>query len=169
MEQNLFAKEQHGFIPGHSCVTQLLEVFDSWHQALDDKKSVDVVYLDFSKAFDSVPHHRLLSKLDSYGIKGNILSWIRAFLTERKQEVAIGGETSSSQQVLSGIPQGSVLGPILFVIYINDLPQAVRSPCKLFADDAKVWATLLSDHDPQVLKTRPRESVTVVQNLASKF
>ena len=98
---------------------------------------VDTIYLDFAKAFDTVPHHRLMGKLDSYGIKGNIHKWIKAFLTGRSQVVKVNGTESNSTAVLSGIPQGNVLGPIVFVLYINDPSESVQSDIYLFADDTK--------------------------------
>ena len=98
--------------------------------------------LDFSKAFDKVPHERLLTKLRHYGIHGNLLSWIRDhFLTSRLQQVVCDGETSSAQEVISGVPQGTVLGPLLFFAYINDLPNKIRSSVRLFADDCVVYAS----------------------------
>ena len=96
-------------------------------------------YLDFKKAFDSVPHERLLNKLSSYGIQGNILKWIRAFLSYRTQRVRVGTVISPPEHVTSGIPQGSILGPILFTIFINDLPDTIESTCKIFADDTKIF------------------------------
>ena len=93
---------------------------------------------DFSKAFDRVPHERLLKKLDHYGIRGKILDWIRAFLTNRTQKVTVEGVVSESIHVKSGVPQGSVLGPILFLVFINDLPSSVQSRSRLFADDCVV-------------------------------
>ena len=99
---------------------------------------VDAIYLDFAKAFDTVQHYRLLGKLDSYGIRGSILNRINAFLIERSQVVKVNNPESKPVSVLNGVPQGSVLGPMLFVIYINDLPETVKSNKLLFADDAKI-------------------------------
>ncbi len=99
---------------------------------------MDVIYLDFKKAFDSVPHQRLLRKLQAYGIEGKILTWISSFFTGRRQRVAYDGEKSEWSDVESGIPQGSVLEPVLFVLLINDLPSLVQSVMKIFADDTKL-------------------------------
>ena len=99
---------------------------------------IDVIFMDFRKAFDKVPHKRLASKLKSYGITGKVLSWIESFLYGRTQKVVVNGAESGWEDVLSGIPQGSVLGPLLFVVYINDMPETVQSPTHLFADDTKM-------------------------------
>ena len=114
-------------------MTQLLEAMDTWTEALDEHGSVDIIYTDFQKAFDSVPHGRLIEKVSACGIKGKAKTWIENFLRDRSQRVVVNGATSQEGAVTSGIPQGSVLGPILFVIYINDLPQTVKSQIKMFA------------------------------------
>lgn len=139
-ESGLLHPAQHGFLPRRSCATQLIEVLEDWSRALDAGASVEVAYLDFSKAFDSVPHRRLLHKLHAYGIRGKLLQWVEAFLTERSQRVVVQGAKSQWSQVLSGIPQGSVLGPTLFIIFVNDLPAQLHGSVKLFADDTKVYS-----------------------------
>ena len=103
---------------------------------------IDAIYLDFQKAFDSVPHQRLLRKVRSYCIDGKILKWIEAFLMDRQQKVIVNGTESDWARVTSGIPQGSVLGPILFIIFINDMPGETICPIKLFADDAKLFQSV---------------------------
>ena len=128
-------------------MTQLLEVLDDWSQALDNGINTDITYLDFQKAFDSVPHYHLLGKIDNYGIRGNLLLWIKAFLTERRQKVMVNGTGSSWARVRSGVPQGSVLGPLLFIIFINDMPETTSSTIKLFADDAKVYHKIHTHED----------------------
>ena len=105
--------------------------------SLDKKIPVDAIYLDFSKAFDTVPHKRLLTKLEGYGVKGKVLNWIKDFLTGRTQYVSINNAVSDELPVTSGVPQGSVLGPTLFIYYINDLPEVTNVPTKIFADDTK--------------------------------
>ena len=135
----LLSKDRHGFIGGRSCTTNLLEVLEDWTKVLDEGGCVDVIYLDFMKAFDTVPHKRLLKKLEAHGIIGQVLKWIEGFLTGRRQRVIINGIASKWAEVTSGIPQGSVLGPILFVIFINDLPDVICTSAKLFADDTKVY------------------------------
>ena len=151
-ENDLLSPKQHGFIQGRSCVTQLLAVLDSWTLALDEGGNIDTIYLDFAKAFDTVPHQRLLMKLRGYGIEGRILTWIEAFLTDRRQRVVVNDSRSSWADVTSGIPQGSVLGPMLFIIYINDMPTSVLSSIYLFADDAKVYRNISSNDDPPTLQ-----------------
>ena len=118
-------------------------------QILDEGWTSDIVYMDFMKAFDKVPHERILSKLSAYGIGGEVLAWIRSFLTNRKQRVTVGEATSEWKDVTSGITQGSVLGPILFVLCINGMPESIEnnSTVKMFADDAKLFKrTVLMEH-----------------------
>ena len=130
---------QHGFRPGRSCATQLLCTLEDWTRLMEEGEPVDVAYLDFRRAFDSVPHLRLLQKLHDMGIRGRLLEWLRSFLTDRKQRVILNGSASDWTPVGSGIPQGTVLGPVLFIAFVNDLPDCIESACKLFADDTKVY------------------------------
>lgn len=149
---NLFAKEQHGFVPNRDCMSNLLSAMEDWTEAVELGYDIDVIYTDFAKAFDSVPHKRLLAKLESIGIKGIVLKWIRGFLTGRRHRVSVNGELSDWIMVTSGIPQGSVLGPILFVVFINDMPDAIVKLCKLFADDAKIYTSITSPNDKELLQ-----------------
>ena len=148
-ENNLFSPRQFGFISGRSTTLQLLHVLNIWTEILDQGGSLDIIYCDFMKAFDKVPHKRLLLKTEKYGITGNILGWIQSFLSNRTQCIKIKNSISKSAPVTSGIPQGSVLGPILFVLYINDLPEVVdsKSMIFLFADDTKIFRRIDSQAD----------------------
>ena len=136
---NLISDNQHGFRSGRSCCTQLLELMEIWSNMLDKKEAWDCIYLDFAKAFDKVPHFRLGLKLEANGITGKLLEWLKDFLNNRQQKVVIKDTKSNPREVTSGIPQGSVLGPVLFIVYINDLPQVVNSYVKIFADDTKLF------------------------------
>ena len=139
MENELLCDEQHGFVPGRSCITQLLCCIEEWSSLLDQGFPIDIIYLDFKKAFDAVPHLRLLRKVHSFGIQGSIYKWLENFLMGRRQRVTIGSDKSNWANVLSGIPQGSVLGPILFVLFINDIPNALQNVSRIFADDTKAY------------------------------
>ena len=113
---------------------------------------MDVVYLDFQKAFDKVPHQRLILKLKAHGIGNDVIKWIEKWLTYRRQRVIVDGEISNWKSVLSGVPQGSVLGPILFLIYINDLEDDISSKVLKFADDTKIFRKVTNDTDKQSLQ-----------------
>ena len=148
----LLSKRQYGFVSGCSAVLQMLNVLDEWTETLDQSKEIDCIYFDFKKAFDSVPHKRLLLKLKTFGIEGKIFDWIKSFLTNRRQRVVVEGEISSYKNVLSGIPQGSVLGPLLFILFVNDLPQLVNSELFMFADDIKLFREITSLTDQDILQ-----------------
>jgi hypothetical protein len=142
-----FSCHQHGFQNQCSCVTQLLECLNDWTDNIDSELETDVIYLDFAKAFDTVPHRRLLFKLRKAGIRGKVLNWIESFLDKRRQKVVLRNGSSSWGDVSSGVPQGSILGPILFLLYVNDLPEAVSTTAKMFADDTKVYESVTSRED----------------------
>ena len=146
---------QHGFVRRRSCLTQLLTTLDCWTKALEEGLPVDVAYLDFSKAFDSVPHRRLIQKMEDLGIHGKVLHWVQSFLSGRKQRVRVNGALSNWAPVTSGVPQGSVLGPALFVLFVNDLPDQLSCSTKLFADDTKVFC----DVKTQESRTRFQEDL----------
>ncbi len=147
LTHGLISKEQHGSLSRRSTGTQLLDSMSDWFCAVRDKKCVDIVYLDFQKAFDSVSHAKLVQKLEGYGLKGNLLKWIAAFLNGRKQRVVIGDSFSPYYDVISGVPQGIVLGPLLFLLYVNDIVQCADGDVKmrLFADDVKLYVSFYKD------------------------
>ena len=129
------------------CVTHLLQLVHEWLSILDERGSVDAIFLDFAKAFDKVCHPHLLLKLQHYGIKGQLLEWISDFLTTRRQRVVIDGHSSGWSEVTSGVPQGSIFGPLLFLLYINDFPLAAKCNCGLFADDSILRRKVTSESD----------------------
>ena len=144
---NILSDCQHGFRSKRSTELQLILTIHDIASSLQQNKSIHAAVLDFSKAFDKVPHQRLLMKLEHYGIHGNLLSWMESFLTKRVQSVICEGATSTSSPVTSGVPQGSVLGPLLFLTYINDLPNGLTSTVKLFADDTLLYGVVVEDSD----------------------
>ena len=149
---NILVEDQHGFRTGRSCETQLLECVNNWSEALDKKNKVDIIYLDISRAFDMVSHSKLLYKLRNIDINGNILSWLKSFLTGRKQRVRINNELSDWCDVTSGVPQGTIIGPVAFLIYINDISKNVKSNCKLYADDCVLYRCVNNSKDAEMLQ-----------------
>ena len=145
--KNLLSPHQYGFVPGRSTNSQLLVTLNDWQKSLDSGTPIDIAYMDFKKAFDSVPHERLLFKLSKYGISGNLLSWIKDFLSCRTQYVKINDSKSACNNITSGVPQGSVLGPMLFIYFINDLPEICTVTTKIFADDTKAYTQIKSEED----------------------
>ena len=142
---NIIPESQHGFLPGRSTVSNLLQCVNTWTQDHDGNVPIDVVYLDFEKAFDRVPIQRLLTKLEHHGIRGDLLRWITSFLRDRTYKVRVNGAFSDQFEVRSGVPQGSVLGPLLFLVYIMDLGWNIQSKISFFADDTKIYSDPLSD------------------------
>ena len=143
---------QHGFRERRSCETQLIQIVEELAHNTSKGRQTDLILLDFSKVFDRVNHMKLLHKLHQHGARGNILSWIKAFLTGRSQTVVLEGESSSVIPVNSGVPQGSVLGPLLFLLYINDLLENIHSQVRLFADDTAVYITINNHSDSDTLQ-----------------
>lgn len=146
---SVLTSKQHGFRKHHSCESQLILTSHDLARSLNSKAQIDMIIMDFTKAFDTVPHNRLLLKLDHYGVRNKTYTWIANFLKCRKQRVVVGGEHSAWTDVVSGVPQGTVLGPLLFLVYINDLPNNIRSIVRLFADDCVIYRQILNqfDHD----------------------
>ena len=148
-----FSCHQFGFLQGRSAVQQLLLFTERVLEAKSMQAEADVVYMDFRKAFDSVSHDSLLQKLHAAGITGKLWSWLQSYLKQRSQCVRIGASNSALYKVLSGVPQGSVLGPLLFVIFINDLPQCIHSAIPfIFADDTKCLLAIKSTSDSDKLQ-----------------
>jgi len=147
----LIEDTQHGFVKNGSCLTNLLVFLEEVTNYVDSGYPVDIIYLDFQKAFDKVPHKRLLHKLTAHGIRGELLLWIENWLSGRKQRVTLNVQCSSWKDVLSGVPQGLVLGPILFLIYINDIDESVACKVSNFADDTKIYRVVNSQEDIESL------------------
>ena len=131
--------------------TQLIATIHDWAETINAKGQTDAILLDFSKAFDKVPHKRLAVKLQSYGITSKTLNWIEAF-SSRSQNVSVNGVHSSTISVMSGVLQGSVIGPALLLLYINDIKDNIRSSLRLFTDDSIVYRDIRSDEDSEILQ-----------------
>ena len=139
VKHKLINPSQHGFLKARSCLTNLLCFFEEITKWVDEGSPVDVIYLDFQKAFDKVPHQRLILNLKSHGMGNSRINWIEQWLTDRRQRVVVDGEVSNWKSVLSRVPQGSVLGPILFLVYIDDLEEGVTGIILKFADYTKLF------------------------------
>jgi len=156
----LLSNKQYGFLKGRSAKIQIIRVMDDWTKHLDQGRSVDVVYMDFMKAFDKVSHEHLQQKLGHLGVHQQILDWMYDFLNERSQVVVYNNKMSSSQVVESGSPQGTVIGPSSFLSFVNDLPEAVQSSIYMFADDTKIFRGIDNNCDCLQLHSDIDRSVT---------
>lgn len=152
LSNNLITVDQYGFLRGRSVEDQLLIAYDDVTLWLDNGYAVDMVMFDFQKAFDVVNHDILIAKLSHIGVRGALLNWIRDFLVGRDMCVAVSGCNSSSRRVLSGVPQGSVLGPLLFLVYVNNVPCDILSKCKIFADDLKLYLNIRHNSTSEMLR-----------------
>ena len=163
----LINRSQHGFMKGRSCTSNLLSFLEGVTSTVDSGEAVDIIYLDFAKAFDKVPTRQLLEKVKAHGIRGELLDWITAWLSGRRQRVVLNGQASGWEDVLSGVPQGSVLGPLLFVIFINDLDEVAASIdiLKKFADDTKIAKVIRSEED----RDRLQEAVDQLLDWAARW
>jgi hypothetical protein len=151
--ETFISPKQHGFQKSRSCISNLLTAREKWAEILDSDRRLDVVFVDFSKAFDKVSHKQLLLKLKALGVVGNLLRWIADFLEGRTMRVQVNQSLSNSVSMTSGVPQGSVLGPELFKIYINDLPEALAADCLLYADDIKLWGAVSTVEEADLLQS----------------
>ena len=149
---DILTKLNHGFRLGYSTETQLLMTLHDLLKSFDCKKQVDIAILDFSKAFDTVPHDKLLHKMKGYGVRSQLNKWLSSFLKDRMMNVVCEGEHSESVSVESGVPQGTVLGPLMFLCHIKDLPDCVKSQVRLFADDCLLYRTIKSQRDQDILQ-----------------
>ena len=166
---HILCPQQHGFRGKRSCETQLLEFTHELFNNLAEGKQTDIFILDFAKAFDRVNHSLLVHKLSYYGIQGVLNHWISDFLQDRRQAVVLNGERSDFISVQSGVPQGSVLGPCLFLIYINDMPDLLTSPVRLFADDTAAYNIVTSVDDQKHLQHNLDQLVRVGEKMGYAF
>lgn len=165
----ILLKNQHGFRSNHSCTTQLISALHDFCYSLNNKRSVCIAVFDFSKAFDTVSHNLLLKKLRYFGIGGNTHKWITSFLTSRLQRVVLGGSHSDWLTVSSGVPQGSVLGPLLFLLYINDIACEITSTIRLFADDLIIYREILNENSHILLQNDINNLFNWSQKWSMKF
>ena len=165
---NLITKNQSGFTPGDSGTNQLISLIHDIHKAFDDNRCLEVrsVYLDMSKAFDKVWHEGLLHKLCQNGVEGNILKFFESYLSNRRQRVVLNGKCSNWAPIHSGVPQGSVLGPLLFLIYINDLECGIKSQIKFFADDTSLYSVV---KDPITSAAELNHDLKIISEWANQW
>ena len=141
-DHEIFSALQSGFIPGDSTVNQLVDIYNTVCKSLDEGKEVCAVFCEISKAFDRVWHRCLLFKLESIGVSDSPLSWFKSYLADRKQRVVLPGAVSAWKYIKAGVPQGSILGPLLFLIYINEIVVDIYSGIRLFADETSLYISV---------------------------
>ena len=163
IDNNLISSHQSGFKGGDSCINQLLSITHEIYKSFDEGFEVRGVFLDISKAFDRVWHDGLIFKLQENGISGKLLLLLKDFLKSRKQRVVLNGQHSSWRDVNAGVPQGSILGPLLFLVYINDLSNGLKSNPKLFADDTSLFSVI---HDVNSSQIDLNENLDKINNWA---
>ena len=164
-QNNLLFHNQHGFRSRVSCETKLIQFSQDLYDTLNQGGQTDVIVMDFSKAFDKVDHQRLRLKLHRLGINTTVIAWIKSFLSCRSQSVVLDSKQSGACLVLSGVSQGSVLGPCLFIMYINDMPDSIKSNIRLFADDTIMYLTIANHSDCQALQS----DLTILESLESEW
>ena len=162
-KHDILTNVQHGFRKSHSRETQLITTIEQTARNLDQGSQTDAILLDFPKAFDTLPHQRLLLKLDRYGLRGQIKGWI----CDRKQIVVVDGDKSALVKVKSGVPQGTVPGPLMFLLCINDIGDNIESQIRLFADDTILYTVIKGMGDASLLqKAGSRQNDRLVQSVA---
>ena len=168
VSNDLITKNQSDFLPGDSCTNQLISLVNDIHTAFDDKACLEVrsVYLDMSKAFDKVWHEGLIFKLKQNGVEGNFLALLKNYLTNYKQRVVINGMESDWGCIKAGVPQGSVLGPLLFLVYINDLEEGIKSSVNFFADDTSLFSIV---RDPIVSAGELNSDLDLISKWANQW
>ena len=166
IRNNLITGVQSGFIPGDSTTNQLLHITNFFGKALDEGKEIRVVFCDISRAFDRVWHEGLIYKLEQIGVKGKLLKWFKSYLSNRKQKVVISGKSSEILSIKAGVPQGSILGPLLFLIYINDIVLDIACNIRLFADDTSLSIIV---EDPYAAATLLNDDIEKIHNWSEKW
>jgi len=151
-KNNWLYEGQHGFRPGYSCESQVITVGQDNADSLDNGERIDTIIIDFSKALDLVPHGRLLTKITNSGVDSRVVVWIREFLLGRTQRVRVGRQLSEEVRVTSGVQQGSELGPLLFLAYVNDIWRSIESPIRLYADDCVIYRKIINNEDIENLQ-----------------
>ena len=166
VRHNLINPHQFGFLPGRSTVLQLVYIVETWVRARDQGKSVGTIFLDFMKAFDKVWHHGLIHKLQACGLSQTSIEWLRSYLSDRSIRVRVDSDLSSSQLVKTGVPQGSHLGPVLFLVFINELPTVVNMPTELYADDALIHNIFHKKIDQSVVESTLQPALSAAEDWA---